>query len=137
MREFIDTLMDTYYPEKSVLEFPLSNNNNMDIIGYNRNGDVITYNNKIKINRDDIFPMRSISEDFTGDILDYLYFGLHRENYINHQMFPASLIGTSSNFIAECIRMYSKCQIGMIRGYRNNMCIESGNNLSYNKKSKY
>jgi len=134
MRKYIDKLMEDYFPEGSVLELPNSHINKQKVHGYDKFGNKIELNPNITVKRNDIFPLKSYSKTFNGLISKNIYFGLHRNNFICHQMFPAALSGTSSNLMAECIRAYTKTQFSIIRGFRNNMTVESSNNLLINKK---
>ena len=111
MKDKIKNLIDTYYPEGSTLKYP--------------------GNNDISISRNELFPCK-MDKNCAGVIVSNLRHGLHRSNYLSHPYFPAFVEGVSSNLIAECIRGYAKCQIGMIRGYYQSMIVESCNNLSMN-----
>lgn len=152
MRKYIDGLINDYYPADSNLEIPNTVNNKVissqsynnsfinrinnegmanstiDLMGSNI-GSNIKYD--IYVPRNDIFPTRGMTKQYNGKIIDNVYFGLHRSNFLSHILFPGIVEGISSNLISECIRRYTECQIGMIRGFNNNMCIESSGNLSY------
>lgn len=137
MKLFINKLMDSYYPKGSILQFPKGHISNKKIYGYDKNGNKIEFNPNIEIKRNEIFPLKTQSQKYGGEIAKNLYFGLHRQNYLNHQLFPAALLGSSSNLIAECIRGYTKCQIAMIRGFRNNMSISSSGNVISGSSSSF
>ena len=111
MKNKINNLLDSYYPEGSILKYP--------------------GNNDLSIYRDELFPYK-MDINCGGVIASKLRNGLHRCNFLSHPYFPAFVEGVSSNLIAECIRGYAKCQIGMIRGYYPSMIVESCNNLSMN-----
>lgn len=129
MRKYIDNLMSTYYPTNSVLSYP-----DITVLNSSKNSDGNDNNSScMKINRNDIFPTKAMSSNYSGIIIKGLYFGLHRYNFMKHSLFPAYLEGNSHNLMSECMRSYSKCQIGMIRGFQNNMSVESKNNISLMK----
>ncbi len=122
MNNIINILMNTYYPPGSRLQYPYTNIKFSKISKHLLNDNIIL--------RDKIFPTKSMCEHNAGNLIYNIRQGLHRCNYSNHPYFPAFMEGTSSNLIAECIRNFAKCQIGIIRGYTQTMIIESHNNIS-------
>jgi len=133
LKRYIDRCVNNYFPPNSILEVPSLNTK--DIYGHNGiDLDPVLFNQRIMIPRDEIFPSKGMSVYYVGKLINRIYFGSHRQNYLSHPLFPSIIEGSSSNLIAECIRSYTKCQIGIVRGFKTNMCVESYGNLSYDRE---
>lgn len=130
LRNYIDQLLLKSFPPGSVLQFPLIETN---IPGNEITCDGVAATLNMKINRDDIFPTRSMAKsiDQVPNVLtDGLRFGLYRYAFSTHPYKPALAEGTSHDLLTECMRKVAKCQIGTIRGFRYGMWVEAEGNLS-------
>ena len=145
LKTYLVSLIDTYFPPGSTLQYPSIDVNVVGEPGVTWPGTLGPDPLKMTVERDTIFPLKGmvVAPEYTAGILyspgehnpsvksrDFnRQGGLHRYNYSSHPYFPAIMEGTSHNFITDCWRRMGRSRISSIRGFRYTMMVESPGNL--------